>query len=86
MNTENAMLLKFAILRFNFSEIVFIHYSRILIQRIIQSQSDPAICILLSFLRCNASLQGRRDRAEARLWCPLQAFVRRLSTVLLKFK
>ena len=23
----------------------------------------------------NATLQGRRDRATARLWCPLQAFV-----------
>ena len=63
MNTENAMLLKFAILRFNLSKIVFIHYSRVSIHRIIQSQCDPAICVFLSFLRCNDELWGGEARA-----------------------
>ena len=39
-----------------------------------------SFCVLFCFhLKHNALLQGRRDRATARLWCPLEAVVTRLS-------
>ena len=85
MFTENAMLLKSAILRWNSPAIFLNHNSQI------QFIGLYNVNIILNFgfsclhfLCGNAVLNGRRDRAEARLWCPVEALVMQMLRLLIK--